>query len=258
MPAPTKAQLIAELTSMGEAPPTSWTLQELKMRAEELRQEHGLFEKNKKNHSPLRTMIIDLNKAKKEKKETLRQHVSQILRVPLSGNETMDQLMTKGLQAIYDQAPATGTDPVGFGVHAAKSYEDLYQEEKGYMTWVLTTVKEDPKNCSPRLLRLANWLYQRNQNNQNTVALGAYSPNMSPVAPTFLKTEVGQTSAGSMPNQSDSDGPMIQMMQQLMHTVASLNEEVQNLKEERPHKKEGKAVSEATSGSFEVMHQWVA
>ena len=167
----------------------------------------------------------------------------------------MDQLMTKGLQAIYDLAPATGTDPVGFGVHAAKSYEDLYQEEKGYMTWVLTTAKEDPKNCSPRLLRLANWLYQRNQNNQNTVVPGAYSPNTLPVAPTFLKTEVGQTSAGSMPNQSDSNGPMIQMMQQLMHTVASLNEEVQNLKEERPHKKEGKAVSEATSGSFEVMHQ---
>ena len=84
---------------------------------------------------------------------------------------------------------------------------------------------------------------------------GSLLPHTLPVAPTFLKTEVGQTSAGSMPNQSDSNGPMIQMMQQLMHTVASLNEEVQNLKEERPHKKEGKAVSEATSGSFEVMHQ---
>ena len=255
MLAPSKAQLIAELPSLGEVPPSSWTLQELKLRLKELRNEMGLLEKGKKNRSPLRTMTIDLNKAKKEKKENLRNHVAQTLRVPLTGNEAMDQLMNKGLQAIYDQPPATGTDPVGFEVHAAKAYEDIFTDEKGYMNWVLTTAKEDPHNCSPRLLRLANWLYQRGQNEMINVAPGVYSPQKAATAPTCVKTEGGKTFGDSMPSQSDANGHMIQVMQQLMTTVSQLNEEVQNLKEERPHKKEGKAVSEATSGSFELMHQ---
>ena len=46
---------------------------------------------------------------------------------------------------------------------------------------------------------------------------------------------------------------MLTMMQQLMNHVTQLSEEVQNIKEERPHKKDGKAVREATSGSFELM-----
>ena len=46
---------------------------------------------------------------------------------------------------------------------------------------------------------------------------------------------------------------MLTMMQQQMNHVTQPSEEVQNIKEERPHKKDGKAVSEATSGSFELM-----
>lgn len=142
MPAVTKAQLVAALTALGETPPKSWNMPELKLRLSELQGDLLNETKPKKGHAAHRAMVIELNRAKKENKEHLRRHVGQVLKVPLTDN---------------------GPQPSG------------------------------------------------------------------------------------------SNDQVLTMMQQLMNHVHQLSEEVQNIKEERPHKKEGKTVSEATAGSFELM-----
>ena len=250
-----RAQMLSELNRLGETPPKAWTNAEMKLRLEELQYDLGMDTKKGKEHSPLRQMIIELNRAKKEKKESLKWHVSQNLKVPLSGNETIENLMSKGLQAIYDLAESSETDPVGFGVHAAKTCGDILVEEKGYAKWVVTTAREDPHNCSPRLIRLAKWLHNMEQQNMNPRAQAVSYHQKESKEKIITMTETGMTSADTKQMPSSSNDAMIQMMQQLMTTVSQLGEEVQDLKAERPHKKEGKAVSEVTSGSFEMMQQ---
>lgn len=95
-------------------------------------------------------MMVELNAASR-KKSQLVEHVTQVLRVPVNGNETVKQLMNRGIQAVYDQAPASGEDPVGFGQHAGKTYAQLLQEDPQYCRWVTTMAKEE-ETCSPRLL----------------------------------------------------------------------------------------------------------
>jgi hypothetical protein len=253
MPAVTKAQLVAALTALGETPPKSWNMPELKLRLSELQGDFLNETKPKKGHTAHRAMVIELNRAKKEHKEHLRRHVGQVLKVPLTGNETIDQLMHKGLQAIYDQSEPSPQDPVGIGLHAAKTYEEIFLEEKGYMSWVLKTAQEDPQGCTPRLLRLAGWLHQKTQQNMNHPAQGATFGTKMSMDPMDTTTVAGKTSADNGPQPSGSNDQVLTMMQQLMNHVHQLREEVQNIKEERPHKKEGKTVSEATAGSFELM-----
>ena len=166
--------------------------------------------------------------------------------------------MNKGLQAIYDQSEPSPLDPVGFGLHAAKTYEEIFLEEKSYMAWVLKTAQEDPQGCAPRLLRLAGWLHKQAQQNMNHTAQAATSGTKMPMGPMGTMIEAGKTSAGTGPQPSGSNDQMLTMMQQLMSHVQQLGEEVQNIKEERPHKKEGRAVSEATSGSFDLMQPWMS
>lgn len=146
-------------------------------------------------------------------------------------------------------------DVQGFGVHAAKTYGDILVEEKGYAKWVVTTAREDPHNCSPRLIRLAKWLHNMEQQNMNPRAQAVSYHQKESKEKIITMTETGMTSADTKQMPSSSNDAMIQMMQQLMTTVSQLGEEVQDLKAERPHKKEGKAVSEVTSGSFEMMQQ---
>ena len=253
MPALTKSQLVGALTALGEMPPKSWNMPELKLRLLELQGDLLNEDKPKKSRTSHRAMVIELNSAKKENKERLRQHVGQNLKVPLAGNETINQLMHK---AIYDQSEPSPLDPVGFGVHAAKTYEEIFLEEKSYMAWILATAQEDPHGCTPRLLRLAGWRHQKAQQNMNHTAQGATYGKKMPMVPMGTTIGAGKTSVATAPQPSVSSDQMLTMMQQLMNHVNQLSEEVQNIKEERPHKK-GKTVSEATSGSFELMQPWM-
>ena len=110
-----KPELVQALKDLGETPPKEWTVLELHGRLSELRQEKGLPElETKKSRTPLRQMMVDLNKAQRLKADLVK-YVSGTLRVPLTGNETVKALMQKGMEAVYQQAPASPQDPIGFG-----------------------------------------------------------------------------------------------------------------------------------------------
>ena len=62
-----KADYVQQLQQLGENPPRSWTIAELRSRITELREERGLGPVSSRNHTPLRTMMIEMNKASKRK-----------------------------------------------------------------------------------------------------------------------------------------------------------------------------------------------
>ena len=58
---------VQQLQQLGENPPRSWTIAELRSRITELREERGLGPVSSRNHTPLRTLMIEMNKASKRK-----------------------------------------------------------------------------------------------------------------------------------------------------------------------------------------------
>ena len=165
---PRKSELIEAMVALGEHPPKSWTVAEIESRLSELRQEHGIAPPHTgKSRTPLRQMMVDLNQASR-KKSNLIDHVKS-LGVATNGNETIKVLMAKGIQAIYDKAEPTGQDPVGFGTHASKTYEELFQGEASYCQWIRTMVQEE-ESVNPRFMHLALWLDHRQEGGRHSEA----------------------------------------------------------------------------------------
>ena len=151
----TKSEILAELGRLGELPPKQWTKVECLARMEELRVERGLHPNPRsKNATPLRKMMLQLNQAS-TKKDKLIDHCKE-LGVPVSRDDTIPTLQKKCLRMIYDKAESSAEDPVGFGMHAARTYLEIQVHEKQYAEWVIQTYQEG--QCDPRLARLATWL----------------------------------------------------------------------------------------------------
>lgn len=72
---------------------------------------------SRKPHTRLRQMMADLNAASR-KKEHLVKRVTEVLRVPLAGAETIKTMMSKGIQAVHDMAEPAPQNAVGFGKHS--------------------------------------------------------------------------------------------------------------------------------------------
>lgn len=255
MAKPSKADYVEELRQLGEVAPKSWTTAEVKMRISELKEEMGLPTTSKgKVRTPLRQMLIDLNKAK-VKKSNLQLHLTQVLKVPVNGNETIQILMDKGLAAVYDAAPATEQDPMGFGTHAAKTYGEVFYQEKGYTQWARKTWEEGPNDCSRRLSRFVTWTMAHQRTLEEKFDLEAINkPDKKPVQMERMTGELN-TSKRSASGSSETMDQMKEMMMQLMKTVGDLTEEVQTLKEEKPHKEHKGAKSDASMGSFDLLPQ---
>ena len=258
MPTMKKPELIQALKDLGETPPKQWTVLELETRLSELRVEQGLPEfDSKKTRTPLRQMMVELNRAQRLKHELV-EHVSKTLRVPLTGTETIKVLMQKGMAAIYDQAPASGQDPVGFGKHASLSYEEIWISHRSYATWVMDTSWENGDDACPRLHRLANWLEERKKRvDIATPRKAAASSHTDPAVPTTQKSMTGPsgTSSGYEKPNPESDPKTHEMIQMLANTVVELKEEMSALKGELPRKGQRSAPSEVTDQSFELMPQ---
>ena len=209
--------------------------------------EQGLPEfDSKKTRTPLRHQRL---------KHELVEHVSKTLRVPLTGTETIKVLMQKGMAAIYDQAPAHGQDPVGFGKHASLCYEELWVSHRSYATWVMETSWENGDDACPRLHRLANWLEERKKRMDiATPRKAAASSHTDPAAPTIQKTMTGPsgTSSGYVKPSPESDPKTQEMIQTLANAVVELKEA---LKGELPRKGQRSNPSEATDLSFELQPQ---
>ena len=151
-----REELLTELIRLGELPPKTWTNAELQVRMEELRSSHGLSPNPKAKHkTPLRSLMIQLNAAA-VRKDSLIGFLKTELNTFVGSNETIAQLKKRGILAAYDRAPASPEDPVGFGMHAAASYQEVMDQHPKYADWVISTYQEGQADA--RLNRLACWL----------------------------------------------------------------------------------------------------
>ena len=244
----TKSEILAELGRLGELPPKQWTKVECLTRMEELRVERGLHPNPRsKNATPLRKMMLQLNQAS-TKKDKLIDHCKE-LGVPVSRDDTIPTLQKKCLRMIYDKAESSAEDPVGFGMHAARTYLEIQVHEKQYAEWVIQTYQEG--QCDPRLARLATWLLKQKN-----------IPNEKIEESTMIKQEPGASSSAytaeemahmgyKMKHVPPSKGePSVKswtsgsctssQMAQQNEALRMLVESVQDLKEEIKDMKEGK------------------
>ncbi len=238
MPKMTKGDLIQELMKLGETPPTSWGAVELAARLEELQEEKGIQKVRGKVQTPLRVWTIRLNEASK-KKANLQQFMVEQLGLSLSYNETIPQLQRAALQKIYMETEPRGEDPVGFGAHAAKSYQELMMTNPEYITWAVKTWKEG--DCDYRLARLARWAEEDHKKPKSSHQgypkkedeTGVKVASLGKKGVSKALSVVSETSATSSQIQQTNE-----MISKLTEVVMSMKNDVDNLKEERPHKKE--------------------
>ena len=222
--APTKIELIEAIESLGETPPSSWTMVELKTRLAELKEEHGLGNKTLRVKTELQEWTIKLNKAA-TKKAYLQAFCQDSLGLKITGCETIDQLKRAGLEKIYMIAKPHPSDGVGFGAHASLTYDEIRLAQSEYCKWVVTTAAEG--GCNYRLSRLARWL-------EMEATAGPKKP-VPKVGPRKSKAPSNRSHSPSAASTMSSQA--IAMMTTMMHTIESLKEEVEHLKEEKPHKK---------------------
>ena len=215
----TKAELVHALQELGEEPPASWTKVELKSRLMDLETEMGIKRGGQKGPTPLQVWVTKLNMVNK-KRGTLRTFLVEELGGTAPDSATKDQLNKIALDYIYDRAEVCGSDPVGVGQHAAKTYQEVKIMEPEYCIWVKTTAQD---SGSIRLLRLAKWLE-------------------SPAAPPTLRRRERGSGSGSQEPETRV------AMQQILVAVRNLQTEVESMKEERPRKKATDGVE--SSGSF--------
>lgn len=121
-----KADYVQQLQQLGENPPRSGTIAELRSRITELREERGLGPVSSRNHTPLRTMMIEMNKASKKKGDLIN-YVEQSLGGHVTNNMTISQIQRVAVKKIYMSTSPSSSDPVGFGEHCAMTYEQLLQ-----------------------------------------------------------------------------------------------------------------------------------
>ena len=255
----TKTEIIEELARLGELPPKSWSRTECLVPMEELREAQGLTSNPKsKAKTPLQLKMTQLNAASRKKSDLI--SFCHELQIPMSGHETIPILQKKATQVLLDQCEATGADPVGFGVHAALSYQEVKISEPNYANWVITTFQEERNTC-PRLARLAQWLIQEQRHSQKPEITELQSQPPIPrevlIEKGYIKTPKGAKAAASMTSKqsgaasSNMTGVTSHVLKNLTEAVIELKEQVQSLKtgQEPPRKK----TSQASEQSFEMI-----
>ena len=139
------------LKSLGEDPPKSWTVTQLKVRYEELQTANHEAEGN------------DLQAALKEMKRANRGKKSEFLTflqkegITYGTTDTMVQLAAKAEQQITERHEVSGTEQMGFGKFGALTMKEVMEEYPSYGEWCRTTMLEE-KNTSWRLRRFVQYI----------------------------------------------------------------------------------------------------
>lgn len=170
MPVPkTKAEWISFLHDQGENIPTSWTVTQMKAHWAELRAEA--------KDTPVEEMkkqLTTLNKAATKKGNLmlfLQEHG-----VTVNPNHAIAQMVSKGTQQIVSRFEPQDLEKVGFGIHGDMTYLALFEDQPGYVQWVLKTDQEDAE-AGWRLKRLARWI--RQHQSQTKVKASPKKPTIS-------------------------------------------------------------------------------
>ena len=264
----TKEQMRAELLDLGETAPSSWNKTELKCRLMELKEANGNSVGKGKHldKTPLQQAITKLNRVSKVKANLVK-YAQEELMMEVTPNMTVSQIQRAAMNHMYEHVAVNEKDQVGFGRHSELTYQMLYHEYPQYCSWVRTTAREE-KECSPQLKRLAMWLEQQ-------VACPA---GMNVTVPTMampvlkepgIETSTSERMGRPPPQISDRQGahgkPMTrtrtsaasstqdEAVLQLVEVVKDLKSELEQLRGERPRKKDREAHSPAPS-SFQMVN----
>ena len=248
----TKPALQQMLIDRGETPPARWSKVELRHRLLELEPELANPKKREENEPELRVWVKKINQAS-AKKTNLVTLCENELGLGLSGNETIAQLERKAMEQAHRLAKADPRDYVGFGKHAGLQYQDIHRYHKEYRAWVIRTAAENQSGCDHRLSRLAQWLFENPEYEEKTaieetlekykpekpVGLPRKNPGVTPkakIAPSMPSTsEHGSASSSQAQGMEQLAGVITQMA----GAIQSLQEEMQDLRAERPRKKDG-------------------
>lgn len=88
-------------------------------------------------------MVVEMKRASNAKKKSDNQaYANQKLGINVMGNEFSQILQKEYARKIYMITAPTAMDPVGFGLHAALTYEEVRQTQPSCIDWVKKTASE--------------------------------------------------------------------------------------------------------------------
>lgn len=146
---PTKQEWINKLEKAGARVPKSWNILQMQAMWDDLQEET-----KGSSVTSMESKIKDLKSAAR-KKDILIAYVTQE-GGQVTNKMTIPHIFKVGEQVIMEKFEPQDTEPVGFGMHGDKTYEEIYREKPGYIKWVVDTAKEEPESHW-RLKRLARW-----------------------------------------------------------------------------------------------------
>lgn len=239
------------MVQLGEEAPKEWTIPELTVRIQELKEAKGI-PTNQRGKTPLRAMIIKMNQASRRKGD-LQAFAQTELGLTINHNETIIQLQKACLTKIYLITEPSSEDPVAFGAHSNLNYGQVLQQEPQYCSWVTTTAQEG--QCDYRLARLAPWLEMEKQPETNKPP---YKKEMVKTTPATDKGKMGymtapkveiSKAASSAASEVSATSSQLEATHEMMAQMASLLKDLKGdaIKESRHKKSEKKdAKSEDT------------
>ena len=239
-----KAELKAKLLELGEETPTKWTNKEIIMRILEL--DPTADQKTPSKRTDLQERIRALGIASK-KKDTLVEFCHQI-GINVNPNATKYSLEQGALRKLYDLATPAAEDVVGFGKYSTETYEGIRSQRPQYARWVRQTARET-EETDYRLRRLATWLETQDNEEQEMIKdidqkkkkEGGYHK-----VPTTVKESDARAS---------TEMPTV-LLQNMMETIQNLQQEVQEMRAERPRKEvRAPSTAEGSEKSFQMVTQ---
>ena len=88
-------------------------------------------------------VVVEMKRASNAKKKSDNQaYANQKLGINVMGNEFSQILQKEYARKIYMITAPTAMDPVGFGLHAALTYEEVRQTQPSCIDWVKKTASE--------------------------------------------------------------------------------------------------------------------
>ncbi|CAE7201192.1 RE2 [Symbiodinium sp. CCMP2592] len=250
-------ELLRMLVEIGEHVPENWTKAQIQHRLIGCYQARGLDANAalKKQKTPLQIKVTQLNGAARKKADLVKLLQEEYM-MDINPLMTVKQLVGKGLDHLYEHTACSPHDQVCFGRHAQMLYHEVKESYPQYCDWVMKTSREE-KECSIHLRRLAMWLEQEKMD-PIKIEPGSSSGGLNeppPEEPQSSKALDQQPKAKASPKRSGykktvtQSAPSVssetsiktEVLQTLVQTVAELKEEVANMREERPRKKEGRS-----------------
>lgn len=236
--APKKAELVEKLREMGEEVPSSWTIPQIRARMAEV--------KESTKGDPDRTLKGKLQKLHQaaRNKGILMEHLKD-LGIPVNPNKTIAQMVSQGEEEIHSLFEPDSSEMVGFGKFGNLTYQQVWDEQMSYISWVLTTNQESD-NPHWRLRRLARWAQQEKHQTATKTKMSPAKASTHTTKNEGYNTKKAESSAGSFSLVSSADASQIkkeleeveqlrQILQKKMEAVQDQEEALEMEKLEMSH-----------------------